>query len=56
MLFRSKKTVTFKKLKKNTRYQIRVRAYKKVGNKTYYSGWKKVILKTTKKKSKTYKY
>lgn len=48
--------MTLKKLKKNRKYQIRVRAFRKVGGKTYYSKWKKVAVRTTKKGSKTYKY
>lgn len=38
---------TIKKLTKGKRYQIKVRAYKKVGSTTYYGAWSKV--KTTAK-------
>lgn len=40
----SKKTVkkTIKKLKKGKKYYVRIRAYKKIGNKKYYGTWSKV--------------
>ena len=38
----SKKTYKTPKLKKGKTYYVRVRAYKKIGKKTYYSGWTKV--------------
>ena len=37
----SKTTVTVKKLKSGKKYSFRVRAYKKVGGKTYYGAWSK---------------
>ena len=42
-----KQSLTIKKLKKGKKYQVRIRAFKKVGKKTYYGAWSKV--KTTKK-------
>jgi len=42
-----KQKVTIKKLKKGKRYQVKIRAYKKIGKKTYYGAWSKV--RTTKK-------
>ena len=33
---------TIKKLKKKTTYYVRIRTYKKVSGKTYYSGWSSV--------------
>ena len=46
-----KKTVSFKvtKLKKNTKYQFRIRAYKKKGKTKLYSGYTTITAKTTKK-------
>ncbi|MBQ4068335.1 MAG: type I pullulanase [Lachnospiraceae bacterium] len=46
-----KKTTSFKvtKLKKNTKYQFRIRAYKKNGKTKKYSGYSNVSVKTTKK-------
>lgn len=38
----TKTAKTVKKLKSKKRYYVRVRAYKKVGGKTYYSKWSKV--------------
>lgn len=43
------RTKTIKKLKKGKRYQIKVRAYKKVNGTTYYGVWSKVKTVTTKK-------
>lgn len=41
------KTVKYsKKLSRKTKYYIRVRSYKKVGKKYYYSSWKKCTIKT----------
>ena len=48
-----KTTYKFTKLKGGKNYQIRVRAYKKVGNTTYYGSWNTITKKTTKK---TYKF
>ena len=42
------KGITIKKLKSNKKYQVRVRAFKKVGGKAYYGAWsatKKVMIK-----------
>ena len=39
---------TIKNLKKNKKYYVRIRTYKKVGKKTYYSAWSKVKTKKTK--------
>lgn len=39
---------TKKKLKSRKQYNVRIRAYKKVGGKTYRSGWSKVKTATTK--------
>jgi len=33
---------TVKKLKAKKKYYVRIRTYKKVNGKTYYSGWSKV--------------
>ncbi len=44
----SSKAKTVKKLKKKTKYYVKVRSYKTVGGKTYYSSWSKV--KTVKTK------
>ena len=41
---------TVKSLSKNTKYNLKVRTYKVVNNKTYYSAWSKVSSITTKKK------
>ena len=40
----SKKTAktTIKRLKKGKKYYVRIRAYKKIGNKKYYGAWSKV--------------
>lgn len=38
-------TTTIKKLKKNTKYYVRVREYKKVANKNIYGAWSKVKIK-----------
>jgi hypothetical protein len=47
----SKKTAaTISKLKKNKKYYVRVRSYKKASGKTTYSSWSKAVSKTTKKK------
>ena len=35
----NKKTLTVKKLKSGEKYYVRIRAYKKIGNKTCYSAW-----------------
>ena len=40
---------TIKKLKAKKKYYVRIRTYKKVNGKTYYSGWSKVRNITTKK-------
>lgn len=40
---------TVKKLKAKKRYYVRIRAYKKVGNKKYYSSWSKIKKIVTKK-------
>ncbi len=40
------KTKLSKKLSRKTKYYVRVRAYKKVGSKTYYSVWKIKAIKT----------
>ena len=40
-----KRTLTIKKLTKGRKYQVRIRAFKKVGKKTYYGAWSKI--KTT---------
>jgi molybdopterin converting factor small subunit len=46
----SKKTAaTITKLKKNKKYYVRVRGYKKASGKTTYSSWSKAVSKTTKK-------
>ena len=42
-----KQSITIKKLKKGKQYQVRIRAYKKIGKKTYYGAWSSV--KTSKK-------
>ena len=42
-----KQSLTIKKLKKGKKYQVRIRAFRKVGKTTYYGEWSKV--KTTKK-------
>lgn len=44
----SKTSVTVKTLKAKKTYYVRVRAYKKVGSKTYYSAWSAVKTKKTK--------
>ena len=52
MLTIKKNTTTklvVKKLAKNKKYYVRVRTYKKVGGKNYYSAWSKVKTVTTKK-------
>lgn len=50
-------SIAIKKLKKNTKYNFRIRAYKKgTDGRTYYSSWTTIKPKTTKKGSKTYKY
>lgn len=36
-----KQTLTIKKLKKGKKYQVRIRAFKKAGGKTYYGAWSK---------------
>ena len=38
----SKTSYTIKKLKKKTRYCVRIRAYKKVGSKIYYGDWSNI--------------
>ena len=38
----SKQTITIRKLKKGKRYQVKIRAFRKVGKKTYYGAWSKV--------------
>ena len=43
----AKQTITIKKLKKGKKYQVQIRAYKKVDGKTYLGAWSKV--KVTKK-------
>ncbi len=43
----TRQTLTIRKLKKGKKYQIKIRAYKKIGKKTYYGAWSKT--KTTKK-------
>ena len=40
---------TIKKLKAKKKYYVRIRTYKKVNGKTYYSGWSKAKNVTTKK-------
>ena len=42
-------SVTVKKLSAKKKYYVQVRTYKKVGSKTYYSGWSKTKSVTTKK-------
>lgn len=42
-----KQSITIKKLKKGKQYQVRIRAFKKIGKKTYYGAWSSV--KTSKK-------
>ena len=44
----TKNTVTLKKLKSEKKYYVRVRAYKKIGNKTYLGKWSKKAVKTVK--------
>lgn len=44
----AKNTFTLKKLKKKTTYVVKVRAYRKVNGKTYYSGWTAAKVKRTK--------
>ncbi len=43
-----KNKVTLKKLKSGKKYYIKVRAYQKIGNKTYTGKWSKVVKKKTK--------
>lgn len=50
-----KKTATFKKLKQGRKYYARVRVYRTVEKKRYYSSWSKVKSVTTKKKKTTNK-
>lgn len=45
----SKTSITCKKLKPKRKYYVRVRTYKTVGGKKYYSGWSKVKSVKTKK-------
>ena len=44
----TKNTVTLKKLKSGKKYYVRVRAYRKVGSKTYLGKWSKKAVKTVK--------
>ena len=37
-----KKSVTIKNIPAKKRYYVRIRSYKKVGNKIWYTGWSKV--------------
>ncbi len=46
----SSTTKTISSLTKNTKYNLKVRTYKKVGSKTYYSAWSGASSITTKKK------
>ena len=41
-------STTVKKLKKNKKYYVRIRTYKTVSGKKYYSGWSKVLNVKTK--------
>lgn len=44
----TKNTVTLKKLKSGKKYYVRVRAYQKIGSKTYIGKWSKVVGKKVK--------
>ena len=37
----SRRSKVFRKLKKNKTYYVKIRAYRKIGDKTFYSGWSK---------------